>query len=268
MEQKQKSKAEVEIDIIPILKALWTKLWLLLLVGVAFAGLAFGATKLLIKPTYRCSFTAYVNNQHAQLSKDSLTSSDLNAAKQLVDTYVRIVRSNRILTAAAESISLDLPFSKLQKIVTADVQGETEIIAVHVENRDPQLAYDLANAIAKVAPQHMSDIVEGSSMKIIDYPVYNTTRYKPSYIRFSLLGFLFGVLLVAVIVIVRFVKDDTVRGEDDVEQRFGLPILGVLPDNTSSSRNKDGYYSYEYGYSYGEKTKKEEPVKEGNKHEQ
>ena len=267
MEQKQKSRSEVEIDIIPILKALWSKLWLLILVGVIFAGLAFGATKLLVKPTYRCGFTAYVNNQHAQLSKDSLTSSDLNAAKQLVETYVRIVRSNRILTAAAESISLDRPYSKLQNRVTADVQGETEIIDVHVENQDPQLAYDLANAIATVAPQHMSDIVEGSSMKIIDYPVYNTKRYKPSYIKYSLLGFLFGVLLIAVFVIIRFVKDDTVRSESDVEQRFGLPILGVLPDNSSSGRSKDGYYSYEYGYSYGEKSKEAEQGKEGNRRE-
>jgi len=263
MEPRQKSKSDVEIDILPILKELLSKLWLMVLVGVVLAGMVFAATKILIKPTYRCNFTAYVNNQHAQLNKDSLTSSDLNAAKQLVETYVRIVRSNRILTAAAESISLDLPYSKLQQMVTADVQGETEIIAVHVESKDPQQAYDLAEAIATVAPTYMSDIVEGSSMKIIDSPVYNTNRYKPSYIKYSLFGFLAGILIVAIIVIIRFLRDDTIRSEGELEQRFGLSILGVLPDYASNG-SKYGYYSYEYGY--GKKQNDEE--KEGDKNEQ
>ena len=152
MEQKQKPKSYVEIDIFSILRALLSKLWLILMVGIVFAGIVFSATKIIIKPIYRCSFTAYVNNQHTQLSKDSLTSSDLIAAKQLVETYVNIVRSDRILSAAAKSISSDLTYKELQDMVTADVQGETEIIAVYVMSEDPQLAYDLATAIAKEAP--------------------------------------------------------------------------------------------------------------------
>ena len=264
MEQKQKTRSDVELDIIAILKVLLSKLWLIIIVGVLFAGIFFGATKIMINPTYRSGFTAYVNNQHAQLSKDSLTSSDLSAAKQLVETYVNIVRSSRILTAAADSISLDLPYSALQDMVTADVQGETEIISVHVESTDPQVAYDLANAIATVAPQHMSDIVEGSSMKIIDYPVYNTQRYKPNYVKYSMFGFALGVLLTVVILIIRFFTDDTVRNEDEVEQRFGLPILGVLPDNSSAGRGGSGYYSYEYGYGYGDHRKDEGKERNAN----
>ena len=66
MEEKKMDK-EIEIDLIPILKAIVSKIWLMILVGAIFAGIAFGATKVLIKPTYRCSFTAYVNNQSAKI---------------------------------------------------------------------------------------------------------------------------------------------------------------------------------------------------------
>ena len=248
MENKD-NHVEREIDLLPILKALLSKLWLMILIGVIFAGMAFGATKLLVKPTYRCSFTAYVNNQHAQGSTDKLTSSDLNASQQLGATYVRILKSNTILTAALDSLDLDLTYGQFSRMVSAEVQGDTEVIAVYVVNGDPQTAYILANALANTAPTYMTQIVEGSSMKIIDYPMFSDKRYKPSYTKYALLGFLAGLLLVAVIVIIRYLTDDKIKNEHDIEQRFAIPILGIIPDVLQSAENKGkGYYAYEYGY--------------------
>lgn len=243
MENSERKK-EIEINVMPILKALWSKLWLILLIGAVFAGMAFAATKLFVKPTYRCGFTAYVNNQH---NSESLSNQDINAGKQLVDTYVTVIRSNKILTASAESVGMDIPVGTLKRTVTASVQSETEVIAVYVEHRDPQTAYILANAIANTAPTYMSDIVVGSSMKIIDYPMYSDKRYKPSYVKYSLLGFLLGALLIIIKVIVNTVTDDKVKSVQEIEEYFSLPILGVIPDVLESTDEKGkGYYAYEY----------------------
>ena len=62
-QQKQKSFGKREIDVSSIFKALWKKLWLILLVGVVCGGLTYAATKVLVTPTYRSGFTAYVNNK-------------------------------------------------------------------------------------------------------------------------------------------------------------------------------------------------------------
>lgn len=247
MENKDRS-TEIEFDLLPLLKALVSKIWLMVIVGVLIAGVAFGATKAFIKPTYRCGFTAYVNNQHTQGSTDTLSMSDLNAAKQLVETYIQIIRSNTILNAAADSINADLSFDNLQKKVSAEVRGETEVIAVYVVDEDPQTAYILANAIAKTAPTYMSQIVEGSSMKIIDYPMYNDNRYTPNYTRYTLLGFLIGVLIIAVQVIVSYFRDDTIKSEREIEERFDIPILGAIPDVIRSAENAKKGYAYNYTY--------------------
>lgn len=261
-----KRKNEVEIDLVPILKTLLSKLWLMILIGGIVAGIAFGAAKLFVKPTYRCGFSAYVNNQHAQATEKSmLTNSDLAAAQQLTKTLSYIIRSNTILTASLQSINSDLSYDLFNRMVSTEIKDETELISVYVVNEDPQLAYDLANAIAKTAPSYMADIVEGSSMKIVDYPVFPRVRFRPSYMRYAVLGFMFGFFASALIILIRYFRDDTIKKEDDVEQRFGLPILGVLPDGSSSSRSGDGYYSYEYGY--GERTKDAEQGKAGNRHE-
>ena len=256
MENKEQRSPEIEIDLLPLLKALLPNIWIMVVVGLILGGMIFGLTSYFVDPYYRCSFTAYVNNRHSQSDKDSLTSSDLNASQQLTNTYILILRSNQILTASAESINLDQSYSKLRKMVSAEVQGDTEIISVSVTSEDPRLAYSLASAIAQTAPSYMSDIVEGSSMKIIDYPVYTTARSGPSYTRYGLIGFMAGVFLVALIVIIRYFADDTVKSEAEIEQRFGLLSLGVIPDTLAAGNKKYGYYNYYYyGREHGSRKK-------------
>ena len=241
---KRKEVPEREIDIIPILKELLKKLWLIILVGLILSGAVFVGTKVLIKPTYRSGFTAYVNNKQSKENTDFLSSSDVTASKQLVLTYQKILTSNTILTAAAKSMELDASYNTLQKLVSTEVKDETEIISVFVVDTDPQFAYDYAQAISTTAPQYMAQIVEGSSMKIIDYPEFSDKRYKPSYSRFALIGFLIGALIVIVFVIIRYFTDDTVKSESDIESSFSIPILGVIPDVSKASNNHSDYYYY------------------------
>ena len=248
MEKKeQQRKTEIEIDIIPLLKALLTKLWIMLLVGIVFAGMAYGSTKILIKPTYRSGFTAYVNNRQAQLNKEGLSSSDLYASQQLTKTFSYIIRSNSVLSAALKSIDSDLTYSQLSGMVSTRTQDDTELISVYVVNRDPQVAFDLANAIAKTAPTYMADIVEGSSMKIVDYPVFTNARYGPSYFRYGILGFAAGFILVLVIVLIKYFKDDCIKSENELEERFSFSVLGVIPDINLITHSGSGYYGKEYG---------------------
>lgn len=244
IDNKKKDAHEFEINLIPLLKELLKKLWLIVLVGLIVGGSVFIATKIMIKPSYRSGFTAYVNNKQGKQDNDLLTSSDVSASKQIVQTYQKILTSNTILTAAAESMGIDVPYSVLKSKVSTEVQDETEIISVYVVDTDPQFAYDYAQAISKIAPQYMAEIVEGSSMKIIDHPEYSDKRFKPSYIKYALFGFIIGAVLVVILLIIRFFMDDTVKNEEDVESMFSIPILGVIPDISRASNSRSDYYYY------------------------
>ncbi len=244
-ENKKAENQELEINIVPLLKEIVKKLWLIVLIGLIIGSGAFVGAKILVKPTYRSGFTAYVNNKQGKQTTDYLTNSDVAAAKQLVLTYQSIIKSSSILTTAAKSIGIDQSYESLAKRVSTEVKDETEIISVYVVDTDPQFAYDYAQAISKTAPTYMSQIVEGSSMKIIDVPEYNETRFEPSYIRYAIIGFLIGALIVIIFVIIRYFMDDTVKNEGEVENKFALPILGVIPDVTKASNNGSDYYYYE-----------------------
>jgi len=243
MTKKQSDNAAPEIDLIPILKALVSRLWLIILVGVIVGGAAFAGTKLLIKPSYRSTFTAYINNQTIQEGKDTLTYSDITASQQLTQTYRLMIQSRSVLMSAAKEIDTHLSYTQLAAKTSITVKDETEILNVSVEDQSPEFAYKYANAIAKIAPQYISDFVEGSSMKIIDYPVKAQTPYGPSYIKYALFGFVIGALVIIIKTIVEFFMDDRVRNEQEIEDRFDIPILGVIPD-VSEDKKSPGYYEY------------------------
>ena len=108
-DNKEKKEIGVELNIIPLLAYLLRRLWIILLVGIVAGAVTYTAVKVLVQPTYRCSFTAYVNNK--QMSSKSgtayLTGSDVNAAKELVKTYSAVLKSNSILSSADEALDLD-----------------------------------------------------------------------------------------------------------------------------------------------------------------
>ena len=247
-ENKKNESQELEINISPLLKEILKKLWLIVLVGLIIGGAVYVGARVMVKPTYRSGFTAYVNNKQGKQNTDYLTSSDVNAAKELVLTYRSIITSNTILTAAAESIGVDLPYEVLSRKVSTEIKEETEIISVYVVDTDPQFAYDYAQAISKTAPAYMAQIVEGSSMKIIDVPEYSEKRYKPNYIRYGIIGFLIGALAVIIVIIVRYFMDDKVKDETEIENKFALPILGVIPDVTKATSKSSDYYYYEQNH--------------------
>ena len=249
-ETKDKKNAGLEINIIPLLVYLLKKLWIVLLVGLITGAIGFTAVKLFIHPTYKCSFTAYVNNKQAAKNTDYLTSSDVTAAKQLVLTYSQIFKSNTILASADEAMDLNYEVKQLKKMVGTEIQDETEIIQVYAVAKSPDEAYKIATAIASVSPEIMANIVEGSSMKIVEYPQLPDSIYKPSYSKYTLLSFGVGALLTIAVLVILYLKNDTVTDEEEVESRFSVPVLGVLPDVNHIGNGKTGYY---YNYYYEKK---------------
>lgn len=236
-----------------------TKLWLMAALGIVVGALTFGAAKVLIKPVYKCGFTAYVNNQQSQADKSIVTSSDLTAAQQLTKTYSQIIRSNTVLSESVRSIDPNLDPKAFKGTVFAEIMDGTELISVFVTNQDPKMAYRLAKAIAETAPDCMAGIVEGSSMRIVDSPEQATKPYGPSYLKYALLGFLLGFLIIAIKTIVEFFSDDRVKSEQQISDYFDIPILGLIPDSVAVAEGKAGNYYY-YSH-YGKRSEKQNEVK-------
>lgn len=239
---------EVDINLVPLFTAILKKLWLIAIaVIIGIFAFRFG-TQILIKPTYLSSFTAFVNNK-TQTDRTSINNTDIQASKELVQTYSRVLTSNDVLVASAEFINLDLPYETLSSFVSTNVENKTQLIKVNVITTDANTSYKLAQAIANTAPTHMSQIIEGSSMKIVDSPQPPKGRYGPNYFTASLLGALTGAVLALAYILIKYFRDDTIKGEGDLEGRYNLPVIGVIPNMTETKSfnyaQNDYYKSYE-----------------------
>ncbi len=254
-----------EIDLIRLGKALWKKKWLIVLCAVLFGCIFYGYTRMFVKPSYRSSFTAYINNKTG-VANEMLTSSDIIASQELVKTYSEILTSRAVLTSASETLDHQYSYRELKSMVSTEIENSTEIINIHAIASSPQEAYKVAKAVCDISPMYVSKVVEGSSMRIIDEPVIPEYRYKPDYKRSGILGVALGFALACAYIIIRFFIDDKVSDEKEIEERFKIPVVGIIPDMLSASRDKDKYYYSSYGgYGYASVKAHRDKEKQDNK---
>ena len=120
-----------------------------------------------------------------------------------------------------------------------------------VTSADPQEAERIANTIAEILPDRIAEIVDGSSVKVVDYAIVPSEISSPSYTRNTALGMLLGLVLIAAIICLREIFDEKLHNEDDITQRYQFPILAVIPDLAASGT---GAYRSEYEVPKKEKT--------------
>ena len=175
-----------------------------------------------------------------------------------------MLTSNNMLKAALEfDPQLDIDYDDFSAYVTTEVEDKTQIIKVNVTSQDSNGSYNIANAIANAAPDYMKTVVEGSSMKIVDDPKPPKAKFGPNYFSYGLLGFVIGLLLTLVYVLVKYFRDDTIKSEGDLEGRYNLPVVGIIP-NLNETKGMD-YASYDYYYYKTPETKKPNKKKGGKK---
>ncbi len=258
MEEKKindMDKDTIEIDFKRLFLAILRRLWIVVLAAAVCAGSALLFTYYLITPQYRASAMFYVNNSEISISDSfSISSSDLSAAKSLVDSYIVILRSRSCLNDVIDYADLDYSYQELRSMVGAASVNSTEIFEVVVINENPIEAEKIANAIAVILPQKISNIIEGTSAKVVDYAVVPAAPYTPNYITNTVIGFVIGTLFSILLIALREIFDVTIRVQDDIEQVCKIPVLVSVPDMYIQSKGKY-YYTSAYAKS-AEKGKK------------
>mgnify|MGYP003295505722 CR=1 FL=1 len=96
-EQMNGMKEGVEIDLQKLLLAYLRKWWLIVIVTLVAALGTYYYTANHITPMYRTSVMIYVNNTKSEEVIENLTTSNISAAKHLVNTYVNIITSDTVL---------------------------------------------------------------------------------------------------------------------------------------------------------------------------
>ena len=234
----QKERDMIEIDLLKLVLILWRKAWAIILAMIVVGGIAFGVTYNFIEPTYQASVKVYVNNTNP--NSTITTQSDVYLQRTLVETYIVTLKSRTTLNEVIKQANLDYDFEELSGMISAAAVDNTEVFEVNVVSEDAKEAAEIANTIAEVLPERISEIVENSSVKILDYAIINETPVSPSYVKNVIIGALAGAVVAVALIFLQFVLDNKIHSEEYLIEHYKYPILAVIPDLTASSKNK--YY--------------------------
>ena len=226
------NKHTVRIDLVKLLKYILKHCWLIILCGaIGFGYMYWSASKNRVD-TYTASGTMYVYNANPNLVNYGYTStSDLNSAVQLLDTYMVVVRSNKVMDVVAERLSADYPGITPEYIAATLSMGsvsETGVVRVSCRTDEPQKSADICNAVMDVAPAEIIRVVSAGSIEIIDYATAPLGPDGYSFMRRGLLGAIAGMAVAGGILLIMFLMNHKVHDTKELNENYTLPVLSSI----------------------------------------
>ena len=108
--------------------------------------------------------------------------------------------------------------------------------------RLPVAAMKIANAIRETASTHIRNVMDIEAVNIVETANVPTHKASPSAGKNTVLGGMLGILIVAAIVILSHLMNDTIQTEEDVEKYLGISTLAMIPLNDADGKKKKKKY--------------------------
>lgn len=236
-QQNKENTDEIEIDLGEIFGLLLHRLWLILLCGIACGIIGFIVSSFIITPKYDSTTKIYILNRQ---NNDNLTLSDTQLASQLTKDYTELVKSRYVLETVIKQCGLNESYGTLLSRVTVANTTDTRIISITVRDESPQAAQTIANAIRTVSANHIKSVMDIEAVNVVDEANLPLSPAAPSITKYTALAAAIGIVLSAIIIVICYLLDDTIKSSEDIEKYLGLSTLALIPLNTGEELSKKG----------------------------
>lgn len=226
---------EITIDLVDLLRLLWSKAWLLVLLMIVGGGAALGVTAGLMTPTYESTTKVYVMNRQ---DDKALTYTDLQTGTQLTKDYSVLVTSRPVIEETIEVLGLNKNYEQAVSMVKVSAQTDTRILVITVTSTSPQVAQMMADQVRESSSKHIKEVMGIEEVNTVEEANYPDRPAGPSYKKNVAIGALLGFVLAAAIVILRYLLDDSIHTPEDVEHYLELSVLGTIPLSEGEKRSK------------------------------
>ena len=224
-----KEQDKIEIDVLQLVKVLWKRKFVIVLVALLAGITAFAYSSFVIKPQYTSTTRIYVVNRN-QADKPGLTNQDLQAGAYLVKDYREIILSQDVLEKVVADQKLTMDAKTLGRKVSVTVPADTRIVSISVRDGNPEEASRIANALREVAAQKIISVTRVSDVTTLEEARPATSPSSPNIRRNTMIATIAGVGFVTIIVLLVELLDDRVKRPEDIEEVMHISLLGVIPN--------------------------------------
>lgn len=233
--QYSRQNDEIEIDLAEVLMVLVEKIPMMIAVGLFTALTVFLVSRFVMSPTYESTTKIYILNKQ---DNANVTYSDLQMGTQLTKDYAELIQSRAVLEEVIQQLGLEMTYEQLKEQVSVTTPSDTRIISITVSSREPALAMRIANAIREASAIHITNVMDIEAVNVAETADMPTRKAGPSVGKNTLIGGVAGVFLVAAVVVVLYLMNDTIKTSEDVEKYLGLSTLALIPLAEGEKKSK------------------------------
>lgn len=217
-----------DIDIKRILEIIFSKKIFIILILLLSITLGYVYSYYYKKPEYKSSVTILLVADENRVDKE-LTQTDLSINSSLISTYSSIAKSTNVIQKTIENLGLNISASKLQKSIEATQIEKTQFLKITVKNENPEVAKNIANELAKVFTEQIKEIYNLENISIVDEAEVESQPCNINHIKDIMIFTFAGMIVSAILVMVIYIFDDTIKDEKDIERNIKLKNIGTLP---------------------------------------
>nr|MBP3599060.1 polysaccharide export protein [Eubacterium sp.] len=226
----EQKNEEIEIDLLEIFYLLRSKI-AIILVATVVAALAAGLiSKFMIAPQYASTSKLYVLTKSTSVTSFA----DIQVGSSLTADYMELINSRPVIEAVIKNLGLDAePYdetyeSMVEKINVTNPE-DTRILAITVTYDSPEMAKKIVDNVAMVSKTSISKIMDQDEPNIIEEGYANPMKVSPNVKKNAALAGIAVAFLVMLIIVVRFLLDDTIKSSEDIEKYLELNTLALIP---------------------------------------
>lgn len=193
-----------------------------LVCALAVGGYSFVA----MKNTYTASVSMYVLVQRENSANATSLNSDLSASQMVTNDVATLLKSDRVVAETARDLNMDS-----LRGYSASVTSSTtsRVLTLEVTGTDPQRTADVANKMAEEVSGVAREVMSVDSVNVVDSAKVPTSPSGPKRPLYIAVGLLAGLFAAVAIVVVADMLNTKVRGEEDLEELLGVPVIGRIP---------------------------------------
>jgi len=222
----------IKIDLFKFCYYILKRFWILVICGIVGFAAMYLYSNMTIPYTFTSSGTMYVyNNNPNAVNYQYTNTTDLDSAVQLIDTYMVVIKSNKVMEAIAGRLAPQYPginAGMIAATLSAGSVSQTGVVQVRCTTLDPKLSADIVNAVLDVAPEEIIRVVSVGSIEIIDYASVPIIPDSRNLLRKGLIGAITGIILSGIILFILFLLDRRITNIKDLTDNFTPPILGTI----------------------------------------
>lgn len=213
-------------DVLRIVKKWWILIAVFVFVSVICSGIV---SFYFLHNVYEASAVMIISSPQDTQGSAQLTLNDYTLNLRLVDSYKVLCKTETVLSQVMAETELPMTLEALSKEITVSAENDTEIINISVQDKDPNTAALIANAVAVVFVREIPQIMRMNNVQIIDKAIPNPVPVKPNKMMIIAISGLLGLIISIAIAFLIDYFDVSIKTPEQLAALVGAPVLGNIP---------------------------------------